>query len=131
MVRAELLCAGLLALLLFGLGLAVSVERGRAGRLGGIPDDHKSLLFRLIRAHGNAAEYVPAAIAFALYFAVSGASAVATALILCLTLARYIHAAALVFGRDMSRFGVARFIGGMGTYVTGLGLAAVAITTAF
>lgn len=129
-MKTELLCAGLLAFLLFGLGLAVSVERGRAGKLGGIPDDQKSVLFRLIRAHGNAAEYVPAAIAFAVYFAIAGASPVATALIVCLTLARYIHASALVLGNDMSRFGVARFIGGMGTYVTGLGLAAFAIANA-
>lgn len=129
-MNIELLCAGLLAFLLFGLGFAVSVERGKAGKLGGIPDNEATQLFRLIRAHGNAAEYVPTAIGFALYFSVAGSPTLAQALIVGITAARYIHAFALLAGRDMNRFNIYRFMGGMGTYVAGLGLATLAISQA-
>lgn len=129
-MNVELLCAGLLALLLFGLGFAVSIERGIAGKLGGVPDDEKTRLFRLIRAHGNAAEYAPAAIAFALYFSATPRSTITQWLVIGITAARYIHAFALIMGADMGRFSLLRFVGGMGTYVTGVGLALTAIIAA-
>lgn len=130
-MNPELMCAGLLALLLFGLGLAVSVERGKAGKLGGVPADEETRLFRMIRAHGNASEYVPIAGAMALYFATQQSSPLVLALLVGLTAARYIHAAALIGGKTMNRFNIARFIGGMGTYITGAGLSLILIVQAF
>lgn len=131
MMTLALACAALLTLLLFGLGLAVSVERGQVGKLGGIPLDETSRLFRLIRAHGNAAEYVPTAIAIALYCAATGDEPLVVILIAALTLARFVHAFALIGGRDMNRFSVARFVGGMGTYVAGIGLGLTLLARAF
>ncbi len=129
-MNVELLCAGLLALLLFGLGFAVSTERGITGKLGGIPADEKTRLFRLIRAHGNAAEYAPVAIAFALYLSTTPSSTITQLLVIGITAARYVHALALIIGADMGRFSLMRFVGGMGTYITGVGLALVAVIAA-
>lgn len=130
-MNLELVCAGLLAFLLFGLGLSVSIERGRAGKLGGMPDDETTRLFRLIRAHGNSAEYVPVALAIALYFAVADRTTGGLVAIISMTAARYLHAFALIFGSSMSQFNLLRFIGGMGTYLAGFALSIILILNAF
>jgi uncharacterized protein len=129
-VNIELFCAAILGFLLFGLGFAVSVQRGRAGQLGGIPGNESTLLYRLIRAHGNAAEYVPLIAAFALYFAANGSSTVISWVIGGLTIARICHATAMIIGTDMSQFNILRFVGGMGTYIGGFALSILAINAA-
>jgi len=129
-MNTELLCAGVLAFLLFGLGLAVSVERGKAGKLGGVPADEATRLFRVIRAPGNAAEYIPVGVAFALFFAIAGSSVIVTAILVAFTASRIIHAVALIVGASMDRFDVARFLGGMGTYLTGFALSIALIARA-
>jgi uncharacterized protein len=126
----ELVCAALMLLLLVGLGLAVSVERGKAGKLGGTPDDETSRLFRLMRAHGNAAEYLPAGIAVALFAAGGDGTPILTWLLVAFTTLRFVHAFALIFGQSMNSFSVPRFIGGMGTYVTGGAIAVYLLVSA-
>ncbi|WP_219893444.1 MAPEG family protein [Aquisediminimonas profunda] len=122
-MNSNLVCAALLMVLLFGLGFAVSLERANSSKLGGIPTDETSRLFKLIRAHGNASEYVPTGIALALYFSVTASSLVISALITAFTVARYAHAMALIVGGSMNQFSLLRFVGGMGTYISGIGLA--------
>jgi uncharacterized protein len=129
-VNIELFCAAMLGLLLFGLGFAVSVERGKAKQLGGVPNDDTTLLYRLIRAHGNASEYVPMIAAFALYFAATGTAPMISFVIGGLTAARILHATALIVRADMNRFNMLRFAGGMGTYVGGFALSILAINAA-
>ena len=129
-MNVELLCVGLLGLLLFGLGLAVSLERGKAKQLGGIPGDETTRLYRLIRAHGNTSEYVPLIAAFALYFAATESSLLVTSLVVWLTAVRFLHATALITGSDLKSFSLLRFIGGLGTYLGGLALSVLAITSA-
>lgn len=129
-MNVELLCVGLLGLLLFGLGLAVSLERGKAKQLGGIPCDETTRLYRLIRAHGNASEYVPLIAAFSLYFAATESSLLATSLVVWLTAVRFLHATALITGSDLKSFNLLRFVGGLGTYAGGLALSVLAIVSA-
>lgn len=129
-MNVELLCVGLLGLLLFGLGLAVSLERGKAKQLGGVPGDETTRLYRLIRAHGNASEYVPLIAAFALYFAATESSLLVTSLVVWLTAVRFLHATALITGSDLKSFNLLRFIGGLGTYLGGLALSVLAIASA-
>lgn len=127
-MNIELFCAAMLGLLLFGLGFAVSVERGKANQLRGIPGDETTLLYRLIRAHGNAAEYVPLIAAFALYFAATGGSPLISWVIVGLTIARFLHATALIVRPNMNQFNMLRFVGGMGTYIGGFMLSILAIS---
>jgi len=129
-MNIELFCAAMLGLLLFGLGFAVSVERGKAKQLGGVPGDETTLLYRLIRAHGNAAEYVPLIVAFALYFAATDSSPLVSWAIVGLTAARILHATALIVQPNMNQFNVLRFAGGMGTYIGGFMLCTLAISAA-
>src|SRR5207247_4570424 len=59
MNHAAVLCMGLLGLLVFGLGLAVSLVRGSTGANFAYTVDPTDRLDKLVRAHGNAAEYAP------------------------------------------------------------------------
>ena len=59
MNSTALVCTAALGLLLFALGLSVSVLRSRIGVLSGSALEPDQLLTKLIRAHGNTAEYAP------------------------------------------------------------------------
>ena len=50
---------GLLALLLFGLGLRVSLLSGSTKTVHGYTPDPRDPLYKMVRAHGNATEYAP------------------------------------------------------------------------
>ncbi len=54
-----ILCTGLLGLLVFGLGMLVSFQRGQSNVLYAGDPDPTNRTYRLIRAHGNAIEYAP------------------------------------------------------------------------
>jgi uncharacterized membrane protein YecN with MAPEG domain len=58
-VHVALPCIALLGLLLFGLGLAVSLKRGSVNTIIGHSTDPADPLYKLVRAHGNTAEYAP------------------------------------------------------------------------
>ncbi len=51
-------CVATLGFLLFGLGLSVSILRGVDRQMFGFTPDPTNRLYKLIRAHGNTAEYV-------------------------------------------------------------------------
>ena len=57
--HVAVICAGLLGLLVFGLGLMVSLNRGRTKTNFGYQADPTDPLYKAVRAHANAAEYAP------------------------------------------------------------------------
>lgn len=123
-------CTALLGLLLFGLGLAVSGARGRSRRLIGVDDDPDSRLNRLVRAHGNTAEYAPF---LGLLFVLHGArspSSLVLGLIVAATATRVLLAIGLLTARTLSRPSALRFVGAAGTYVTGAWLSVLVVTGA-
>ena len=122
-------CVALLALLLFLLGLRVSVLRGRQRVLFGSTNDPADPLFRAVRTHGNASEYIPT---LALLMLLVGARIpswwTATLCILALTF-RVVHAAALTRPPRRTTAAPDRFIGAMGTYAVGIALAVTALAS--
>ncbi|WP_255208968.1 MAPEG family protein [Paraburkholderia youngii] len=50
-------CTGVLGLLLFVLGLTITVVRSRVGLLSGYAPEPDRMLTKPVRAHGNTAEY--------------------------------------------------------------------------
>ncbi len=56
-MTTALVCIALLGLLVFGLGFAVSLARGRTNTVAGTSGDPSDSLHKLVRAHGNTAEY--------------------------------------------------------------------------
>jgi uncharacterized membrane protein YecN with MAPEG domain len=124
-MTTAIICTAILATMVFLLGLHVSVWRGKTGKAGGsqLPTDPSSRLFIAIRAHGNAAEYVPTLIVLFLLVGARSPAAVAIPLIVGATLARLAHAAGLLSARTMADPSASRMVGATGTYLFGIGLA--------
>jgi uncharacterized protein len=105
----SIVCTALLGLLLFGLGLFVSIQRQRHRIIIGHDPDPLDAIHRAVRAHANTAEYAPFLAIMFLWHGVHDASA-------------------WILGT------LARFVGALGTYICGLLLAAAmlrhALTTA-
>ena len=58
-MTTALACIALLGLLVFGLGFAISVKRGKTDTITGTSGDPADPLHKLVRAHGNTTEYAP------------------------------------------------------------------------
>jgi uncharacterized membrane protein YecN with MAPEG domain len=123
-MTTALVCIALLGLLVFGLGLAVSLTRGRTNTAAGSSGDPADPLHKLIRAHGNTAEY--AAMLAILIFLV-GSRSPATWALWCMgiaTASRYSIAVGLILSPTLERPHPLRFIGALGTYLAGFALCA-------
>jgi uncharacterized protein len=120
-----LACIALLILLTLGLGLAVSGARFTTQRLSGYEDDPTSGLYHRVRAHGNATEYVPLLVLLFVLTGQTGAGPLVLGLIVTATVARGLHAAGLLAYADMRKPNPLRFLGALGTYIGGVGLAVV------
>ena len=122
-MKTALVCIGLLALLIFVLGLAVSLTRGSTKKSFGYPDDPTARLTKLCRAHANAAEYVPilGLLMFVLAMRGEPAAWVLWTMIIA-TASRYLHAVGMVAMPTLERPNPLRFLGALGTYVTGIAL---------
>ena len=126
-MTVAVVCAALLGLLLFGLGLAVSLTRQRTSTSYGCPDDPTDQLYKLSRAHGNTAEYAPM---MAVLMLIVGANDPPQWALWTMGLAvasRYALAIGIVSGPTMAQPHPLRFFGAAGTYATGLGLSVAAL----
>jgi hypothetical protein len=118
-MEVALLCAALLGLLVFGLGLAVSLTRGSTRTVIGHATDPDDRLHKLVRAHANAAEYAPM---LAILILILGSREPGVGLLgtfVAATVCRYLHAAGMVLLGRLDRPNPLRFLGALGTYVTG------------
>ena len=114
---------GLLALLVFGLGLAVSLTRARTETLYGVGDDPTSLIYKMNRAHGNTIEYAPMMGVLMAYIGTFQPSHWIAWVIIAATVFRYAIVVGIITGPTMNQFNIFRFIGALGTYITGLTMA--------
>ncbi|MFL9935435.1 MAPEG family protein [Paraburkholderia sp. RL18-103-BIB-C] len=117
-----LACTGVLGLLLFVLGLTISVVRSRVGLLSGYAPEPDQLLTKLVRAHGNTAEYAPF---FAVLFLHLGSRNPPHWQLWCMagaTACRLLLVVSLLAWPTMSKPNPARAIGALGTYGFGVAL---------
>ncbi len=117
-----LICTAILGLLLFGLGLAVSVCRFRDRRSMGYVDDPANRLHKLVRAHANTTEFAPFLAVLILYLGAHAPSAVVLGLMVAATVSRVLLVIGLVAWPTLARPNPARFVGALGTYVFGAAL---------
>ncbi|HUN93817.1 MAG TPA: MAPEG family protein [Burkholderiaceae bacterium] len=122
-------CTALLGMLLFGLGLNVSLLRQSRRILIGHPDDPSDPLYRAVRAHANTAEYVPMLAVIILWLGAHEPPPWVLGTIVTVTLARFALAAGLLGWPTMGRPNPARFLGALLTYVGGIVLAAAMLLT--
>jgi uncharacterized membrane protein YecN with MAPEG domain len=117
-----LVCIGLLALLVFALGFRVSMARAKERTMYEYTADPQSTLYKAVRAHGNATEYVPT---IALLIYILSTMQIASWVLWCMvliTLFRYLAAAGILFPQTLAKPNPMRFIGALGTYIAGFGL---------
>jgi uncharacterized protein len=121
-MTTAIVCTVLLGLLVFGLGLGVSLTRGQTGTNFGYNPDPADRMYKMVRAHGNATEYAPM---IAVLMLLIGARAPATWVLWVMgsvTACRYLHAAGMILSPTLARPHPLRFIGALGTYLGGLAL---------
>ena len=118
----SLMCVALLALLCLGLGFNVSLVRARTGTMYGADDDPASAMYKAVRAHGNTIEYAPL-LALLIYILGQGvgSSWVNWAMIGAVFF-RYVFALGILLPATMEKPHPLRFIGSLGTYLSGLAL---------
>lgn len=121
----------LLGLLLFGLGFAVSALRGKYGIGVGYPDDPTHALHRVVRAHGNTAEYAPFLAVVFVYLGSRPQPAWVLWTIGVAAVCRLLIVVGLVACETMARPNPLRFIGALGTYLAGLALALAVLASAW
>ena len=117
-----LACTALLGLLLFGLGFAISGVRFREKRLVGHSAEPGDLLHKLVRAHGNTAEYAPLLAVLFLYLGMQQPGPWTLGLMVAATVCRVLLVVGLVAWPRLDRPNPLRFVGAIGTYFAGAGL---------
>ena len=117
-----ILCTGLLGLLVFGLGMLVSFQRGQSNVLYAGDPDPTNRTYRLIRAHGNAIEYAPMLAVLILFLGTQDAAPWLLWTMGIVTAARYLHAVGMLIGPGLDQVQPLRFVGALGTYLGGLAL---------
>lgn len=129
-METAVFCLGLLGLLVFGLGLGVSLTRGSTKTNFAYTVDPTDRLYKMVRAHGNAVEYAPMMAILILYLGVLHQpvrwvlwTAVAA------TMSRYLHALGMILSKSLDQTDPLRFVGALGTYIAGLGLVAAVFLT--
>jgi uncharacterized membrane protein YecN with MAPEG domain len=126
-MTVAIVCTSLLAIMLFALGANVSRVRATAGDAGQFPVDPRQPLLKAIRAHGNAAEYVPTLALLMLLGADRSPSTLLSMTCIVATTARFTHAWALLRTRTLAQNTAARTIGAAGTYLSGIVLAVLVL----
>ena len=114
------ICTAELGLLVFGLGLCVSLLRGATGTNIGSKSDPTDRLYKMIRAHGNACEYAPMLAVLMLLIGARQPGSGMMVTFVVATFCRYLHAAGMIMSPSLDRPQPLRFVGALGTYVTGL-----------
>lgn len=122
MNTVALTCVMILGVLLFGLGLSISVMRFREGTSVGCERDPSNQLHKLIRAHANTAEYAPFLAVLFLYIGARSPSTGVESLIVAATACRCLLVIGLIAGPTMAKPNPFRFVGALGTYGAGLAL---------
>ena len=125
-MTTAIICTALLGVLVFGLGFAVSLMRGRTGVNFGYTANPTDPFYKLMRAHGNTTEYAPT---LAILFLLVGSRNPSTWVLWVMgiaTLSRYLIALGLILAPSLDKSEPLRFLGALGTYVCGMALCVAA-----
>jgi uncharacterized membrane protein YecN with MAPEG domain len=130
MSTVTVVCIALMGILLFLLGANVTRHRAIRGGTGTqLPTDPADPLLIAIRAHGNAAEYIPTMIVLLLVCSALSDSWLVDALAIAALVVRTLHAAGMLTSKTLATHGPLRQVGATGTYIIGVTLGITAIAT--
>lgn len=124
-----IVCIALLGLLIFLLGANVTRHRAMRGKSGEpqASSDPTDRLLIAVRAHGNAAEYVPMLAILIIVGSTLTSGWWIESLAVAAVAVRAIHAFGMLTAKTLATHGPVRDIGAMGTYVVGIALAVTAV----
>ena len=128
-MTVAIVCTALLGLLVFALGMNVSMARG-AGKAGDYPTNPADSFFKRMRAHGNTAEYAPM---LAILILIAGERNPSMWVLWVMGIAvacRYLIAAGILMSSSLDKPHPLRFIGALGTYLSGFALCIAVLLTA-
>lgn len=117
-----LICIALLALLIFALGFRVSMARASTRTMYGYDNDPQDTLYKAVRAHSNAVEYIPILALLIYILSLMPVAAWVQWCMILVTLFRYLAAAGILLPTTMNKPNPMRFIGALGTYLCGFAL---------
>ena len=129
MSTVTIVCIALMGILLFVLGANVSRQRAIRGAGNQAPTDPTDRLLIAIRAHGNAAEYIPTMIVLLLVCSALSDSWLVDLLAVAALVVRTTHAIGMLSAKTLAAHGPLRDVGALGTYLTGIALGVTAIVT--
>ena len=124
-----IICTALLGLLLFGLGLGVSLTRGSTKTNFGYTPDPTDRLYKMIRAHGNTSEYAPMLAVLMLLVGSRNPSLWVLWVMGIATVSRYLLVAGLLLSPTLDKPHPLRFAGALGTYLCGVALCVAVFLT--
>lgn len=129
MSTVTIVCIALMGILLFLLG--ANVTRNRVIRAGGnqAPTDPADRLLIAVRAHGNAAEYIPTMIVLLLVCSALSDGWWVDVLAIAAFVVRALHALGMLTAKTLAAHGPLRDTGALGTYLVGVTLGITAIVT--
>ena len=128
-MTTAILCTTLLGLLLFGLGLGVSLTRGNTKTNFGYTPDPTDRLYKMIRAHGNTTEYAPMLAVLMLLIGSRTPSLWMLWVMGIATVSRYLLVAGILLSPTLEKPHPFRFAGALGTYVCGVVLCVAVFLT--
>ncbi len=124
-----IICTALLGLLLFGLGLGVSLTRGSTKTNFGYTPDPTDRLYKMIRAHGNTTEYAPMLAVLMLLVGSRNPSLWVLWVMGIATVSRYLLVAGLLLSPTLDKPHPLRVAGALGTYLCGVALCVAVFLT--
>src|SRR2546429_7074146 len=119
-MNVAVFCTGMLGLLVFGLGLGVSALRGSTRTNFAYTVDPTDRLYKMIRAHGNTAEYAPMLAILMLLIGTRNPSTWMLWTMGLVTVCRYLFALGILVSPTLAKPHPLRFIGALGTYLGGI-----------
>ena len=125
----QITCVALLGLLLFLLGANVTRHRATRGTRTQLPTDPTDRMFIAIRAHGNAAEYVPTLCVLILICGTLSEGWWLDTLAVTAAAARLLHAFGMLTSTSLASHGPVRDGAAMFTYLSGVALGVTAIVS--
>ncbi len=129
-MNVAIICTSLLGLLLFVLGFVVSGTRGATKTVHGYNPDPTDRLYKLVRAHGNTAEYAAMLSVLFLFLAYHDPARWVLNTMWATTACRYMHAIGMIAFATLAKPNPMRFIGAVGTYIGGIALCVAAFMSA-
>ncbi len=128
-MQVPVLCVSVLALMVFSLGLLISMLRGKTGIIyyGGSLDDPTSPLTKAVRALGNTAEFAPILAVMFLYLGSKNPAGWVCWAIVIATVSRVLMVIGFLVAGTLDKISPFKAVGATGTYLSGIALAVAMI----